>query len=184
MRRSKTERVYQCEVSKIKECVGDPVIGCEVGVWKGNLSHYLLSAFENLTLYMVDSYLPSKTIRGTYKHQHIMFDAMEHALSVTLPYETRRILITGMSMQVVHLVPDRSLDFVYIDAGHNYKDTRNDINAWYPKVRSGGLVSGHDYNRKHEGVKKAVNEFIEKHRYALSTSKLSIWSFQKGSNDE
>lgn len=51
------------------------------------------------------------------------------------------------------------LDFVYIDAGHEYSDVANDISVWLPKVRSGGILAGHDYNlESFPRVVQAVNE--------------------------
>jgi len=55
-------------------------------------------------------------------------------------------------------IEDGSLDFVFIDADHTYEGCKADICAWLPKVRDGGLVSGHDYNWP--SVKQAVDEFF------------------------
>ncbi len=40
---------------------------------------------------------------------------------------------------------DNSLDFVYIDANHSFKFVAQDIDGWSRKVRTGGVISGHDY---------------------------------------
>jgi hypothetical protein len=42
---------------------------------------------------------------------------------------------------------DGSLDFVYIDADHYFKSIADDICAWRPKVRPGGILFGHDFHR-------------------------------------
>jgi len=60
-------------------------------------------------------------------------------------------------------VKDNSLDFVFLDANHTYESVREDIELWTPKVRVGGLISGHDYGGKMDkkgvwGVSKAVHE--------------------------
>lgn len=54
-----------------------------------------------------------------------------------------------------------SLDMVYIDAQHNYKDVKEDIAMWWTIVRPGGLLCGHDYLAHKWGVKRAVDEFVE-----------------------
>ena len=67
---------------------------------------------------------------------------------------------SGMS---VDLFEDNSLDFVFIDASHEYEDVKNDILAWLPKVKRGGILAGHDYYVNQDwfsGVKKAVNEIF------------------------
>jgi len=61
---------------------------------------------------------------------------------------------------------DEYFDFIYIDAAHDYDSVVEDLNAWWPKLKKGGLFSGHDYfpdkrvwRGKECGVYKAVNEF-------------------------
>lgn len=52
---------------------------------------------------------------------------------------------------------DNSLDFVFIDANHHYEFVKKDIEAWFPKVKTGGYIGGHDYRKD---VKVAVDEFF------------------------
>jgi cephalosporin hydroxylase len=54
---------------------------------------------------------------------------------------------------------DLSVDFVFIDANHSYEHVIADIKAWMPKVKHGGLLSGHDYGEPCE-VKRAVDEML------------------------
>ena len=60
---------------------------------------------------------------------------------------------------------DNSLDMVYLDGGHSYEQVLADLNAWYPKVKIGGVISGHDFVFDHPvsraGVVRAVLEFFE-----------------------
>ena len=49
-------------------------------------------------------------------------------------------------------------DFVFIDACHVYECVRDDIEAWYPLVKEGGWLTGHDYCLRELGVKRAVDE--------------------------
>jgi cephalosporin hydroxylase len=51
---------------------------------------------------------------------------------------------------------DGSLNFVFLDAGHEYEDILADIQAWLPKVKPGGFIGGHDFHA--HGVRRAVNE--------------------------
>ena len=63
------------------------------------------------------------------------------------------------------LFADESLDFVYIDADHREEFVRKDIELWFPKLKKGGVISGHDYGRGIEedfdfrGLTKVVDEF-------------------------
>ena len=57
-------------------------------------------------------------------------------------------------------------DFVYLDADHSFESTYADMVAWWPTVRAGGVLAGHDYvecelpNGVHFGVIEAVQRFI------------------------
>lgn len=69
--------------------------------------------------------------------------------------------INDVSQDAANLFDDRSLDFVYIDAGHNYENVSIDIRAWTPKVKRQSFIAGDDYNLP--GVKKAVTEILPNH---------------------
>jgi cephalosporin hydroxylase len=56
----------------------------------------------------------------------------------------------------------RTFDLVYIDASHLEENVVADLEAWYPKVRAGGLLCGHDWGY-YEGVEKAVHRFLTNH---------------------
>ena len=78
-------------------------------------------------------------------------------------------MLKGGSVEMAQTFPDESIDWVYIDANHTYNSVMDDLKAWYPKVRKGGIVSGHDYlDGTHNGylgqvygVKSAVDEFTK-----------------------
>ena len=55
---------------------------------------------------------------------------------------------------------NNSLDFVMIDAGHSYEDVMADINAWFYKVKPGGIIAGDDIVTDFPGVVKAVKEYF------------------------
>lgn len=66
------------------------------------------------------------------------------------------------SVEAARRFPDRSLDLVYIDAGHNYQAVKCDIVTWLPKVQIGGFIAGDDY--KWPGLKDAVSELLPAHQ--------------------
>lgn len=61
---------------------------------------------------------------------------------------------------------DDYFDFIYIDADHTYEAVKSDLESWYPKLKKGGIMSGHDYVEVTTsvpfGVVQAVNEFLKK----------------------
>jgi predicted O-methyltransferase YrrM len=55
------------------------------------------------------------------------------------------------------------LDFVYIDGNHRYEYAKKDIKLYYPLVKHGGVIGGHDYVFWKNGVVRAVSEFVRQH---------------------
>jgi predicted O-methyltransferase YrrM len=66
--------------------------------------------------------------------------------------------IRSDSVQAAHLFEDESVDFVWIDAGHDYDSVSEDIEAWWPKVKRGGVMGGDDLPMV--GVNQAVTELF------------------------
>lgn len=66
------------------------------------------------------------------------------------------------SYKASHLYEDNSLDMVFIDADHSYDAVKVDITAWYPKVKVGGYLCGHDYivHSSTDPVRLAVDEMF------------------------
>jgi predicted O-methyltransferase YrrM len=68
-------------------------------------------------------------------------------------------LVQGKSADVAKIL-DAQADFVFIDAHHEYDSVREDILAWLPKVKRGGVIAGHDINGHYPGVGQAVREVL------------------------
>ena len=129
--------------------------GAEIGVFRGRYSKRLWERMPGLKLFSVDSWM------GKYEKE----EAEARASLGRFPGIT---IIKGMSTDVAKTIPDASLDFVYIDGDHDYEAAKADIEAWTPKVRVGGIVSGHDYQLP--DVRKAVDEVAKKRGVELSVT--------------
>ena len=66
-------------------------------------------------------------------------------------------IVRMKSMEASELFKNEYLDMVFIDGSHDYDSVMEDIECWEPKIRKGGIISGHDYNSSYVGVKKAVD---------------------------
>lgn len=145
-------------------------VGAEVGVFAGDLSKRLLKR-DDLKLYLVDSW--SAEHDGAYKdsgdfHANLTQLEQNHFLEVTKRAvafaEDRAIIVRKPSVDAAKTFEDHSLDFVFIDADHSYEGCKADIEAWLPKIKKGGFISGHDYANDDPkfnfGVKRAVDEMF------------------------
>lgn len=68
-------------------------------------------------------------------------------------------IIREESAKAASQFEDKSVDFAFIDANHSYEHVKADIEAWLPKMKIGGMLSGHDYGEPC-GVKQAVDEVL------------------------
>lgn len=80
--------------------------------------------------------------------------------------------IKSSSEEASKMFEDESLDFVYIDAAHDYENVKKDILCWLPKVKLNGVIAGHDVTMS--GVYQAVNEIFGGAKQYEDTSWLVI----------
>lgn len=118
--------------------------GAEIGVEQGVYSDVLLRENPDLFLYLVDAWQVYKGYRD-HTRQDKLNKYMEITVERLVPYSSRYMIIRNFSMEAIKSIADESLDFVYIDANHDFKHVTEDIFEWSKKVRKGGIVSGHDY---------------------------------------
>ena len=135
-------------------------VGVEVGVKEGNFSKCLCINNPDLHLTSVDPY-SMETNNGNFDSQEIA-DAMYRKACKNLKgYNCD--LVRKTSAEASRDFADGSLDFVYIDGNHMYDYVFEDLSVWYPKVRVGGIMSGHDYLLRNPScqVTEAVDDFMK-----------------------
>ena len=168
--------------------------GVEIGVFKGEFSKHILKNWGG-TLYMVDVWAPLGDEYEDSSNHRGHIDAYQQTIENIKGFEDRGIMIRANSKVASDIFQDESLDFIFIDANHAYDFVVEDINLWFPKLKKGGMFSGHDYinmdwyndpnfapNKKDKyiytpnldgtpfyngifGVNPAVDEFCDKHGY-------------------
>jgi predicted O-methyltransferase YrrM len=145
--------------------LGPKLRGAEIGVFDGYTSDALLRGLPGLELWLVDAWKPYEGESQLGSQDAAYFErAKSAALWWTNHAAERRYVLQQESSRAAPRFGDASLDFVFIDANHLYENVRSDIRAWWPKVRPGGLVIGHDYGVDRDadgrwGVRRAVDEF-------------------------
>jgi len=156
-------------------------IGVEVGVQEGRFSKIILEKWNGDKLYLVDHWRPADDVAPDFRGDHnIQLNNFAQTFMNTYFYFNKCCIIKETSVDAAKLFQDESLDFVYIDAAHDYQNVMLDLKTWFPKVKKGGGVfAGHDY---FDGcselgdkvysifeVKKAVDEFLN--GYAIQVTK-------------
>lgn len=123
--------------------------GAEIGVYKGELTKKFCDS--GLFVFAVDPWKaygnhansPDK-IKSLQKRQDFLYGHTNRHLEKHINLGNCKI-IRKTSMEAVDQFEDGSLDFVYIDGNHSFRYIAEDLCEWSKKVRSGGIISGHDY---------------------------------------
>lgn len=162
-------------------------VGAEVGVYRGAYSERLLNKIPGLKLYGIDSWTSYPGYTDPKKDD--MDDAYEAVLELALQHDFS--LIKDWSSEAVKKFEDESLDFVFIDGNHAYEYVVEDIALWSKKVRSGGIVYGHDFDDYSRDVKKqdeinvinAVEGWMKSYRihpwFVTTNNKNKCWMYIK-----
>ena len=114
----------------------------EIGAWTGESSEIAAQMVGHLTC----------------------VDPWEHANDHEAIFDARMVRfctvakIRARSVDVAREFYPDSIDLAYIDGRHEYKHVREDILAWFPKVRPGGLITGDNY--EYEPISRAANELL------------------------
>jgi hypothetical protein len=163
-----------------------PLVGAEIGVKRGELSRVLLTVRPDLTLYMVDLWRhnPSPEYRATRDNSARMARWRWPRLYLRVvnrfaAYGSRAVMLRADSVEAAARIADASLDFVFIDDDHSFSGCSRSLAAWFPKVKPGGLFSGHDY--QHLGlqfrfrVTEAVDAFCAQRGLTVETGLDYTW---------
>lgn len=145
----------------------------EVGVYTGAsvcfMAQELAKRPDKTELYAVDLWEHADKLGYTDLPVSIdTWNTFEERMRITGTKEFIRPLKVD-SISASLMFEDQSLDFVFIDADHSYGAVKADLAAWFPKVRNGGIIAGHDYTEPC-GVKQAVDE-----RFTPVNLEGSVW---------
>lgn len=139
----------------------------EVGVADGELSRQILEVCRPRKLVLIDLWPESSRRYGDEAMKRTLANVEAGVRDGVV--EVRR----GYSWDMLAQLPDASLDWVYIDAAHDYDSVRKDLRAALPRMKPGGIIAGHDYTRwsgrglSRWGVVEAVNGFCVEHGWSM-----------------
>ena len=175
-------QIGQKDLSSLLEKLGYKSM-IEIGVKHGDFAVAILKSWPSFEHYFgVDVWAElTNYVDGSNAGKGEQDTRYNYTLNrLTSVYGKQRItLIRNFSTEAVGKFEDKSIDFVYVDARHDYCGCLEDIVNYYPKIRCGGLIAGHDFMYKSpfasddwgicangtriEGsVRKAVEDFTKK----------------------
>ena len=150
------------------------LVGAEIGVFEGDNALSILRILPMKTLYLIDPYFTYYVKDNINKR--IGLEAYNIAKEKLSKFPQIKFIIktSDEACKDIH----ESLDFLYIDGNHTYEYVKRDIANYYPLIKSGGLIGGHDYTKDFKGVIKAANEFAKENNLELNTIYPDWWIFK------
>jgi len=152
----------------------------EVGCKEGRTTGFLLENLPELQVIAIDPWAPVANSDEDYKDWDFAQIEREFWENVG-EHRSRCRMIRALSLDAAAahrtFLVDNRADIVFIDAAHDYENCLADIKAWWPLVRDGGYLCGHDYQHQFPGVMRAVAEAFPLLRVAVCPD--SVWVVQK-----
>jgi hypothetical protein len=151
----------------------------EVGSWKGKSAAYIaveiINSKKDIKIDCIDLWADCidswKGISEDQKDEHVKSNYLYELFIKNISSLSNIINPIRMdSISASKIYKDNTIDFIFIDANHDYDNVKKDIEAWFPKVKIGGVIAGHDYTKYWPGVVKAVNDFFVKKNTLISGS--------------
>jgi hypothetical protein len=151
------QQLYQSMVNQAT----DNSLFIEVGTWKGRSAAFMaveiLKSGKKIKFDCIDPFIAVEGVPG--------FDITHEELKRTFienmkPVEGHYTLYPEASPAPATYYKDKSVDFIFIDGSHTHEDVCADIMGWMPKMKIGGVISGHDYDELSCGVRSAVNQIF------------------------
>jgi predicted O-methyltransferase YrrM len=122
----------------------------ELGVAAGKSAQAFLLANSELTYTGIDRW-----------SDHHDAKEMQEAKDRLQEFGVRAVLIQSTFSEAATLIADESVDCIYIDGyAHTGQDSGRTLREWFPKLRVGGIFSGHDYSKRYPLTKREVNKFV------------------------
>jgi len=150
------------------------LVGVEIGVGTGVNSKSIMENLNVRRLYLIDpydkysDYVKELKQSNNFSKKTVLLGE-ETAKKNLQKWKSKLIWLKDKSDMAVKSVVDK-LDFVYVDGNHERDYVKRDIELFWPKLKKGGLMAGHDFLPKFQGVIEAVNEMFKDYEVASITT--------------
>ena len=154
--------------------VKENLVGAEIGVAYGGNARHILQELNIKKLYLIDPYT---SVKGVQREKAARKSTFKGAQKLLKPWDDRIVWLNDISSKAAKRIPDLSLDFVYIDGDHRLGPVIQDIRLYWPKIKMGGLMAGHDYFYKRPEVVEAVNHCFKsvESKQCLGSKSVDWW---------
>lgn len=158
----------------------------EVGCKEGRTTGHILANVPDSRVIAIDPWMAQEATHDPTKETYADWDfskiEAEFWANVGDNKDGRCDFYRRTSEEASHLFYKGFADLIFIDALHDYEHVKQDIALWWPKVRIGGILAGHDFNHKWPGCERAVAESFDLMQVGVAPD--SVWFVVKASEDQ
>lgn len=157
----------------------------EVGCAFGGFAKMTTKSWTNGAKYfMIDPWIRQSNEVYRERTEGVNYNAWFEECRLIASKDSRIQLIRKFSVDAAKDIPDGSLDVVYLDGNHSKEAITEDMRLWWPKVRRGGIFSGHDfYTSFTDGywneVDGPVKQFVFAHGLPIVITPCLSWWVEK-----
>lgn len=127
-------------------------LGVEIGVQTGRNARHIRANWNGASLILVDPWRPYYGVLDTQEmHDQYMAECVM-GMRILAEQNKKSGILRMTSLEaaaIFHTIapgfPGGIFDFVYLDDDHSYEGVKNGIDVWFPLVKKGGIIAGHDY---------------------------------------
>lgn len=144
-----------------------PAVCVELGTWQGASAIPVARSIRRWggTLTCVDTWAGDLYTR-TNEPPWMLVNCARNLIEAGVGSSVRLVPATTVEASAAWIGP---IDYLYIDADHSELAVEADLHAWWPHVRSGGLIVGDDYGHAlFPGVQRAWDRWARNHDWPLT----------------
>lgn len=147
----------------------------ELGVARGGFAADMIKRPDVRELWLIDCWgpYPEADPQDTSVWDHAVGETLYQKVKARFQNDSRVHILRMLIEDAAKKFPQNYFDFVYVDAGHTYDAVRRHLNLFYPLLKPGGLLAGHDYwntgDVQHvKDVRRAVDDWCAENGLAIS----------------
>lgn len=136
----------------------------EVGVDRAGFAEEFMSRWRGHNYFGIDTYESYPEFPWSREADYLMAVARFERSKINCKLIKAESVAAADSLKQyngLYFADLRLIDFIYVDAGHDYDSVMKDLEAWWPLVSEIGVMAGHDYDETHPDVVCAVDQFFE-----------------------
>jgi hypothetical protein len=140
---------------ELLKLLGHDLVMCEIGVFKGDLSKFMIDNLKPKELHLIDIFQGQMCSGDKDGNNVVWVNLNEEYEKIKNDFSIHEnvSIHKGFSSNILNEFKDEYFDLIYIDGDHTYSGVKNDLNLSYNKIKQGGFICGHDYTKlMFEGV--------------------------------